>query len=54
MRKVIAAMNMTLDGFCDHTSMIADDEIHEHYNDLLRDAGTLIYGRTTYQLMESY
>jgi dihydrofolate reductase len=54
MRKVIAAMNMTLDGFCDHTVMVADDEIHEHYNDLLRNAGTLVYGRITYQLMESY
>ena len=54
MRKLIAAMNMTLDGFCDHTAMIADDEIHEHYNELLRNAGTLIYGRITYQLMESY
>ena len=52
MRQLIAAMNMTLDGFCDHTSGIADDEIHQHYSDLLRDAGLIIYGRTTYQLME--
>ena len=54
MRKLIAAMNVTLDGYCDHTAMIADDEIHEHYNELLRSADTLIYGRITYQLMESY
>jgi dihydrofolate reductase len=54
MRKLIAAINITLDGFCDHTSMMADDEIHEHYNELLRNAGTLIYGRITYQLMEDY
>jgi dihydrofolate reductase len=54
MRKLIAAMNMTLDGFCDHTSMTADDEIHGHYSELIRNAGTLIYGRITYQLMESY
>ncbi len=54
MRKVIAAMNMTLDGFCDHTAMIANDEIHQHYNDLLSNAGILVYGRKTYQLMESY
>lgn len=54
MSKLIASMNMTLDGFCDHTAMMADDEIHEHYNELLRNAGMLIYGRTTYQLMESY
>jgi dihydrofolate reductase len=54
MRKLIAAMNMSLDGFCNHTEMIADDEIHQHYNELLKNAGTLIYGRITYQLMESY
>ena len=54
MRKIIAATNVTLDGFCDHTAMIADDEIHQHYNELLSNAGTLIYGRITYQLMESY
>src|SRR4026208_1655631 len=52
MRKLIAAMNMTLDGFCDHTAMIADDEIHQHYAELLRNADTVIYGRITYQLME--
>ena len=54
MRKLIAAINMTLDGFCDHTAGIADDELHQHYNELLRNAGTLLYGRITYQLMESY
>jgi dihydrofolate reductase len=54
MRKLIAAINMTLDGFCDHTAGIADDELHEHYNELLRSAGILLYGRITYQLMESY
>jgi dihydrofolate reductase len=54
MRKLIAAINMTLDGFCDHTAMTADDEIHEHYNELLSNAGTLLYGRITYQLMQSY
>nr|WP_294934886.1 dihydrofolate reductase family protein [uncultured Flavobacterium sp.] len=54
MRKVIAAINMTLDGFCDHTALIADDEIHQHYNELLSNTGTLLYGRITYQLMESY
>jgi dihydrofolate reductase len=54
MRKIIAAINMTLDGFCDHTAMIADEEIHQHYSELLNNAGTLLYGRITYQLMESY
>jgi dihydrofolate reductase len=52
MRKIIAAINMTLDGFCDHTAGIPDDEIHQHYADLIRNAGTILYGRITYQLME--
>jgi dihydrofolate reductase len=52
MKKLIAAMNMTLDGYCDHTSGIADEEIHQHYTDLLNESDAIIYGRTTYQLME--
>ena len=54
MRKLIAANNMSLDGFCDHTAMTPDEEILQHYNELLRHADTLLYGRTTYQLMEGY
>lgn len=52
MRKVIAGINMTIDGFCDHTSGIPDEEIHQHYAELLNDAGTILYGRITYQLMK--
>ena len=43
---------MTLDGFCDHTAIIPDEEIHQHYADLLRSADIVLYGRITYQLME--
>jgi hypothetical protein len=49
MRKLIAAINMTLDGFCDHTAIIPDDEIHQHYANLLSSADTVLYGRITYQ-----
>jgi len=52
MRKIIAAINMTIDGFCDHTSGVPDEEIHQHYADLLRTADIALYGRITYQLME--
>jgi dihydrofolate reductase len=54
MRKVMFAINITLDGCCDHTNMIADEEILEHYTLLLRDADLLVYGRKTYQLMVPY
>ncbi len=43
---------MTIDGFCDHTAGIPDEEIHRHYQALLNDGDVILYGRTTYQLME--
>lgn len=52
MRKVIAAINMTLDGFCDHTAGIPDEELHQHYAELLGEADMILYGRKTYELME--
>ena len=45
---------MTLDGFCDHTAVIPDNEISRHYNELMGTADTILFGRITYQLMESY
>ena len=52
MRKVIAAINMTIDGVYDHTAGLPDEEIHQHYTDLLDSADIILYGRTTYQLMQ--
>jgi dihydrofolate reductase len=55
MRNVIYAINVTLDGCCDHTKFNPDDDLLEHYTSLLRDdAGLLVYGRKTYQLMVPY
>lgn len=52
MRKVVAAINMTLDGIYDHTAVIPDEEIHQHYTDLLNKGDAILYGRITYELME--
>lgn len=52
MRKIIAGINMTLDGFCDHTAIIPDEEIHRHYTALLDNADAVLYGKATYQLMQ--
>jgi dihydrofolate reductase len=52
MRKLIAAINMTIDGICDHTKGLPDEEIHQHYADLLDQGGVVLYGRITYQLMQ--
>lgn len=52
MRKVTAAINMTIDGNCDHTAGIPDEELHRHYTRLLDEAGVILYGRLTYELMQ--
>jgi dihydrofolate reductase len=54
MRNVIFAINITLDGCCDHTKTIADEGLLEHYTQLLREVDLLAYGRKTYQLMVPY
>jgi len=54
MRKVIFAINITLDGCCDHTKQVADDETHEYFTHLMRDVDLQVFGRKTYQLMVPY
>ena len=54
MRNVIYAINLTLDGCCDHTKFNPDDEMLEYFTHLLRDVDLLVYGRKTYQLMVPY
>jgi dihydrofolate reductase len=54
MRKVVFAINITADGYCNHTDMIADGELRDFYARLLRNASILLFGRITYQLMVPY
>ena len=54
MRNVVFAINITVDGCCDHTKTIADEELLEYYTHLLRDVDLLVFGRKTYQLMVPY
>jgi dihydrofolate reductase len=54
MRKVIYAINMTLDGRCDHTLVNPGEGVMEYYIDMVREAGLLAYGRKTYELMVPY
>jgi dihydrofolate reductase len=54
MRKVVFAINITTDGYCNHTDGIADDELHQYFTSVLRNASLLLFGRVTYQLMVPY
>src|SRR5499427_813584 len=54
MRNLIFAINITTDGCCDHTKVIADDEILAYFTQLMGEVGLQVFGRKTYQLMVPY
>ena len=54
MRNVIFAINITLDGCCDHTKQFVDEEQLEYFTRLTREADVQVFGRKTYQLMVPY
>ena len=46
------ALNVTLDGCCDHREGVADDEMLRYWTRLMDAAGAMLFGRRTYELME--
>ena len=54
MRKIIFSINVTIDGYADHTAGIADDELHEFFADLLDSVDVVLFGRKTYELMAGF
>ncbi|MDZ7267603.1 MAG: dihydrofolate reductase family protein [candidate division KSB1 bacterium] len=54
MRNAVFAINMTVDGYFGHEDGIADEELHEFFTGLLRNADIALFGRKTYQLMFPY
>ena len=54
MRNLIYAINITLDGCCDHAPLNPDDQIMEYFTDLTRQADVQVFGRKTYELMVPY
>jgi dihydrofolate reductase len=54
MRNVIFAINITVDGCCDHTKQFVDEEKLEYFTHLMREVDVQVFGRKTYQLMVPY
>ncbi|MBS1687955.1 MAG: dihydrofolate reductase family protein [Bacteroidetes bacterium] len=54
MRNIVYNINLSLDGCCDHTKFGPDEELFPYFTQLIKDAGLVVYGRTTYQLMFPY
>jgi dihydrofolate reductase len=47
-------LNVTLDGCVDHREGIADDETHAFFTRLMDEGGAMLWGRVTYEMMESH
>ncbi|HYX46205.1 MAG TPA: dihydrofolate reductase family protein [Sphingomicrobium sp.] len=54
MGRLTFSINVTLDGCVDHQEGIADEETHAFFTHLMDEAGAMLWGRTTYEMMESY
>ncbi len=48
------SINVTLDGCVDHLEGIADDETHAFFTRLMDENGAMLWGRITYEMMESH
>src|SRR5690606_15824609 len=48
------SINVTLDGCVDHREGIADDETHAYFTHMMDGGGAMLWGRVTYEMMESY
>jgi len=53
MRPIRYSINVTLDGCCDHRENFADEDLHRHAVENLNRADALLFGRVTYEMMES-
>ncbi|HEX8099783.1 MAG TPA: dihydrofolate reductase family protein [Actinomycetota bacterium] len=53
MRPLRYSINVTLDGCCDHREGIADEDLHQHAAENISQADALLFGRVTYEMMES-
>jgi dihydrofolate reductase len=51
---LVFVLNVTLDGCVDHTEGIADDETHAFFTQLMDEADAMLWGRVTYEMMESH
>lgn len=52
MRPLRYAINITLDGCCDHRVSSADAETDRYWADMLLRADALLFGRVTYEMMQ--
>ena len=53
MRPLRYSINVTLDGCCDHRAIIPDEDVHRHAIRNLEEVDAVLFGRVTFEMMES-
>lgn len=54
MRNVTFGINISLDGYCDHTAFNPCEDVHDYFTGIMEDADLIFFGRIMYQLMFPY
>lgn len=54
MRTISFALNISLDGYCDHTLGNPSEELMDYFTGLMDDVDLIFYGRIMYEMMFPY
>lgn len=54
LRTVTFGINISLDGYCDHTVFSSDEEVHDYFTTMMDKVDLFFFGRVMYQLMFPY
>ncbi len=54
MRNVTFGMNISIDGYCDHTLFSPTEDLYDYFTSMMDDVDLLFYGRVMYELMFPY
>lgn len=54
MRTVTFGINISLDGYCDHTAFNPSEEVLDYFTEMMDGVDLLFFGRVMYQLMFPY
>lgn len=54
MGRLVMSLNVTVDGCCDHSHVVADDDLHRYALDMLLASNGVLLGRVTYELFETF
>ena len=54
MGKLIASINVTVDGYCNHDYVVADIDLHEYACSVVASSEAVLFGSRTFKIFEDY